>query len=139
MFLGRTEPELEVGVLRSGRIFRLGKRRKTKRGRRNPSLFEESEHELRSHEEKGSCDKEEDYSPISKGPKYFEDSADMSRLRCNYITPTISLEVRFVVSSLERSANMDSASPVTSAREGTPPLNSEPENPSTNSMAVKDV
>ena len=29
MFLGSTKPELQAGVLRSGRIFRLGKRRKT--------------------------------------------------------------------------------------------------------------
>ena len=56
MFPGRTEPELEVGVLRSGRIFISGKRRKTKRGRWNPSLLEEREHELRSCEDEGSCD-----------------------------------------------------------------------------------
>ena len=46
MFPGRTKLELEVGVLRSGRQFRPGKRRKTKRGRWNPSLFEGSEHEI---------------------------------------------------------------------------------------------
>ena len=58
MFPGSTKPELEVGVLRSGRIFRLGKRRKTERGQHNPSLFEENEHELQSYEYKGSCDEE---------------------------------------------------------------------------------
>ena len=46
MFPGITEHELEFGILRSGRIFRSGKRRKTENGRRNPSLFEESEKEL---------------------------------------------------------------------------------------------
>ena len=33
MFLGSTEPELEAGVMRSERIFILGKRRKTNGGR----------------------------------------------------------------------------------------------------------
>ena len=46
MLPGSIELELEVGILRSGRRFRLGKRRKTERGRWNPSLFEGSEHEL---------------------------------------------------------------------------------------------
>ena len=64
MFPGSTEPELEVRVLRSGRIFRSGKRRKTERGRQNPILFEGSEHELRSCEDEGSCDEDEDYSLI---------------------------------------------------------------------------
>ena len=69
MLFGRTEPEVEVGFLRSGRRFRSGKRRKTKRGRWNPSLLEEREHELRSCEDEGSCNEEEDYSLILEGPK----------------------------------------------------------------------
>ena len=115
MFPGSTEPKLEVGILRSGRIFRLGKRRKSEKGRRNPSMFEGSEHELRSYEDEGSCNEEEDYSPISKGPKYSEDFTETLRSRHNYITPAISPEVISIVSSPKRTANTDSASPVTSA------------------------
>ena len=46
MFPGSTNPELDIGFLQSGRRFRSRKRRKTEEGRRNPSLFKESEHEL---------------------------------------------------------------------------------------------
>ena len=63
MFPRSIEPELEAGFLRGGRRFRSGKRRKTDRGRRNFSLFKESEHELWFHEDEGYCDEEEDYSP----------------------------------------------------------------------------
>ena len=90
MFPGRIEPELGDGVLRSGRRFRSGKRRKTKRGRWNPSLFEGSKHELQSCEDKGSCDEEEDYSPISEGPEHLDSSEKTSRLEHNYITLAIS-------------------------------------------------
>ena len=62
MFLGNTEPKLEAGFLRSGRIFRSGKIRKTVGGRRTPSLFEESEYEFESWIDEGSCDEEEYYS-----------------------------------------------------------------------------
>ena len=67
MFPGNTEPELEDGFLGNGRRFRSRKRRKTEEGRRAPSLFEESEHELQSQVDEGSCDEEEDYSSISEG------------------------------------------------------------------------
>ena len=50
-------------------------------------------------EDQGSCDEEEDYSPISEGPEDSEDFEEMSRSGCNYITPTISPEVRSRVSS----------------------------------------
>ena len=48
MFLGSTEPELELGFLRSGRSFRLGKRGKIEEVRRDISMFKESEHEIQS-------------------------------------------------------------------------------------------
>ena len=67
MFPRIRQPELEVGFLRSGRRFRLQKRRNTERGRQNPSLFEESEHKIWSHKDEGYCDEEEDYSPILEG------------------------------------------------------------------------
>ena len=46
MFPRSTEPELEVGFLKSGRRFRSGKRRKTEGGGQTPSLFEASEYEV---------------------------------------------------------------------------------------------
>ena len=55
MFPESTEPELEVGFLRSGIRFRLGKRIKTVGGRRTPSMFEESEYEVESHTCEGGC------------------------------------------------------------------------------------
>ena len=139
MFPRRTEPKLEVRVLRSGRRFRSGKRRKTKRGRWNPSLFEGSKHELWSCEDEGSYDEEEDYNPISKGPEDSKDSEETSGSEHNYITPTISPETRSRVSSPERTTNMDSTTPRTSAQGGTPPLNPVLEDPNANSMAVTDV
>ena len=61
MFLGSTKPELEAGFLRSGRRFRFRKRRKT-----SPSLFRECDYKVESWLDEGSCDKEEEYQPISE-------------------------------------------------------------------------
>ena len=69
MFPRSTEPGIEAGFLRSGKIFQSGKSRKTIGGGRSPSLFEERKYEFESHLDKGYCDKEEEYSPISKGAK----------------------------------------------------------------------
>ena len=139
MFLGSTEPKLEAGVLRSGRRFRSGKRRKTEEGRRTPSLFEESEHELQSQLDEGSCDKEEDYSLISEGAEESEESVETPRSRRDYITLGVSLEVRYRASSPERVTNTDSANTATSAHEGTPPINYSSDNPDANSMAGHDI
>ena len=79
MFPRIIEPTLEAGFLRSGRRFKLGKRRKTVGDRRNPSLFEESEYEVESWLEEGSCHEEEDYSPISEGAKEFEEYVETPR------------------------------------------------------------
>ena len=89
MFPGSTEPELEAGFLRSGRRFRSGKRGKIEEGRRDPSLFEASEHKLWSQEDEGSCDEEEDYIPISKGAEESKESAETPRSGHNYITPGV--------------------------------------------------
>ena len=67
MFPGSLELELEARFLRSGRIFCSGKTRKTIGGRRNPSLFEENEYKVKLRLGEGSCDEEEEYSPISEG------------------------------------------------------------------------
>ena len=110
--------ELEVGVLRSGRRFRLANRRKTKRGRWNPSLFEGSENELRSCEDEGSCNEEEDYSLILEGPEDLDSSDKTSGSEHNYITVAISPETRSRVSSPKRTSNLDSTSHETSVQEG---------------------
>ena len=77
-------------------------------------MFEKSEHKLWSYEDEEYCDEEKDYSPILEGPEDSEDSKEMSRSRRNYITPAISLEIRSIFSSPERSANTYSARPITS-------------------------
>ena len=41
-------------------------------------MFKESEHELQSQVDEGSCD-EEDYSPISEGPEDFEEFGETPR------------------------------------------------------------
>ena len=56
MFPGSTEPGLEDRFLRSGRIFKSGKRRKIDECGQTPSLFEEREHELQSQVDDGYCD-----------------------------------------------------------------------------------
>ena len=99
MFLGSTKPELEARVLRSGRRFRSRKRRKTEEGRRAPSLFEESEHEILSQLDEGSCDEEENYNLISEGTKEFEEPVETPRSGRDYITLGVSLEVRSRASS----------------------------------------
>ena len=139
MFPRRTEPELEARTLRSGRIFRSGKRRKTEKGRQNPSLFEESEHELQSQVDKRYYDEEEDYSSISEGPEDPYSSDETLGSDYNYLTPAISLETRSRVSSPERTPNMDSTSPRTSAKGGTPHLNTGLEDLDANSMPTTDV
>ena len=90
MFLGRTNHELEIGFLQSGRRFISRKRRKREEGRRTPSLFEESEHELQSQVDEGSCDEEEDYSSILEGPEDSEESTETPSSVRNYITPGVS-------------------------------------------------
>ena len=66
MFRGSSEDELDTGLLRSGRRFCTRKRRKVVGGRRDYSLPREGEYGCESHLEKGSCNEEEEYSPISE-------------------------------------------------------------------------
>ena len=79
MFPRSTKAELEIGFLRSGRRFRSGKRRKTIGGRWTPCLFEESEYEVESWLEEGSCDEDEYYSLISEGEEESKKSAETPR------------------------------------------------------------
>ena len=81
MFLGSTGAELEAGFLRSGRRFLIGKRIQTIGERRSPSLFGEREYDFGSHLEKGSCDEEEYYIPISEGEEEFKESIETPRSR----------------------------------------------------------
>ena len=62
---------------------------KIERGQWNPSLFKGRKNELWSYEDEGSCNEEEDYIPILKGPEYFEDFEETSGSERNYITPEI--------------------------------------------------
>ena len=59
MFSGNSETKLEGGHLRSGKIFRLGKRRRDSRRRGIFSVTEIGDFELAPHRNKESCDKEE--------------------------------------------------------------------------------
>ena len=59
MFSEILEDELDTRVLRSGRRFRSGKRRKVVGGRRASSFPREGEYVCESHLDEGSCDKEE--------------------------------------------------------------------------------
>ena len=94
MFLGSTGAELEAVFLSSGRRFLIGERIQTIGERRSPSLFGEREYDFGSHLEKGSCDEEEYYSPISKGVEEPEESAETLRSERNYTTPVVSPKVR---------------------------------------------
>ena len=139
MFSRSTEPKLEAGFLKSGRRFRSRKRRKTYGGRQTPSLFEESEYEFQSWLDKGSCDEEEDYNPISKGAKEFEESTETPRSGRNYITPGVSPEVRSRASFFEITMNTGSTSVVTSVQGSPPSSNCSLNIPDANSMAGEDI
>ena len=97
-------------------------------------MFEESEHKFGLDEDKGYCDEEQEYNLISEGPEGSEDSIETPRLGHNYITPTISPEVRYRVSSPERTTNTDNIGTVTDTMEGISLLNPLPEDPDANSM-----
>ena len=84
MFPGSTEPELEVGILRSGRKFMQRKRRKAIGGRKTPSLIEESEYKVESRLDERYCNEEEDYSLIFEGLEESEDSVETPISECNY-------------------------------------------------------
>ena len=67
MFPGDRGTKLEANYLRSGRIFRSRKRRKTIIGRGICSTTRGEYYEIASHLDEGSCDEEEEYKPISEG------------------------------------------------------------------------
>ena len=102
-------------------------------------MFEGSEHEIQSCKDEGSCVEEEDYSLILEGAKDSNSFDKTSGLEHNYITPTISPETRYRVSSLERTSNPDNTSPEISAQEGTTKLNPTLESLNANPMATTDV
>ena len=66
MFPGDGEVELESGRLRSGRIFRFGKRRRTTTRRGSCSMTRGEDYPLVSHFDEVYCHEEEDYQPISE-------------------------------------------------------------------------
>ena len=95
MFLGDSGTELEVGNLRSGRRFRLGKIRRTMTKRGSYSMTGGEDQELTSCFSEGYCDEEEEYQPISKSEEEEEEEEALD-LEYEYDTPTTpctSLEV----------------------------------------------
>ena len=139
MFLGSTEPELEVGFLRSERRFRSRKIRKTVGGRQNPSLFEEIEYKFESWLEEGYCNEEKYYSSIYEGAEEFKESAKTPKSECCYTTPGASPEVRYRTSSPERIVNTNSTSVATSVEGSFPSLNYSLNITDSNSMAGEDI
>ena len=61
MFPGDSETRIEGGRLRSGRIFRSRKRRRTTTGRGSWSMTELVDYDLASHFDEGFCDEEDEY------------------------------------------------------------------------------
>ena len=90
-------------------------------------------------EEEGSYDEEEEYIPISEGVKESKEFTETPGSGRNYITPGISSREISRASSLERTANTNSASIATSRKEGSPHLNPLSEDLDTNSMAGTDI
>ena len=77
MFPGDSGTKLESVFLRSGRIFRYEKRRKTLFGRGSCCTDrEEDGYELASYMDEDSCEEEEEYEPMSKGEKDLEESIE---------------------------------------------------------------
>ena len=83
MFPVSLEDDLDAGFLRSRRRFWSGKRRKVAGGRRAYSLPREGEYGCESYLDKGSCNKEEEYSPIFERAE-LEEFAKTPRTRRDY-------------------------------------------------------
>ena len=66
MFPVDRRTKLEGGYLRSGRIFRLRKRRKNMTRRGSCSTTRGEDYKSTLHFDEGSCDEEEEYQPISE-------------------------------------------------------------------------
>ena len=100
MFPGISEDELHTRLLRSGRRFQSGKRRKVEGGRRDYSLPREGQYGCDSQIDEGSCDEEEEYILISEREE-SEESTDTPGTGHGYDIPRRSFEVRPRISSLE--------------------------------------
>ena len=74
-----------------------------------------------------------------EGPKDSEDSVETPRSGHYYITPVISPEVIYRVSSLDRTTNTDNFGTTTNTPEGIPPLNPLLGNLDANSMDGVDI
>ena len=66
MFPGESGVELDIGYLRSGRLFHLVKRRKFVTDIGSYIMIIGEDYELALYFDEYSCDKEEEYQPISK-------------------------------------------------------------------------
>ena len=85
-------------------------------------MFRESEYEIESQLDEGSCDEEEDCNPISEGAEEYKEFVETPKSERRYTTQGTSLEVRSRTSSHKRTVNTNSTSAVTS-EQGSPPLN----------------
>ena len=74
MFPRDRRTELEVGYLRSGRIFRSGKRRKVVTQRGSCSMNRGEGYNISLHVDEVPCGREEEYQLISKGEDEYEES-----------------------------------------------------------------
>ena len=83
MFPGSSEEELDTGFLRSGRRFWSGKRRKLIRDKRAYSFPREGAYGCESYLDEGSCDEEEEYSPISERAE-SGGSTELPGIECDY-------------------------------------------------------
>ena len=89
--------------------------------------------------DEGYCDKEEDYSSISKGVEESGVTVESPRSGHHYITPGVLLEVISRASSPERIVNIDSSSTMTSTQEKTPLLYQSSDNLDANTMVGVDI
>ena len=119
MFPGSSEEELDIGFLRSGRTFRLGKRRKVTGDRRDYSFPREGAYGCESYLDEGSCDEEEEYSPISKRVE-LGGSAELPRIERDYSSPERFPRVRIGSPSCEPLLRTSSSSGETGVQGGPP-------------------
>ena len=115
MFRESSNYELDTGLLRSGRRFKLGNRSKVTGGRRVYSLPRGGEYGCESHLDEGSCNKEEEYSLIFEREE-SEESVETPRTGRDCDIPRRSLEVRPRSSSPEPCVNTSSPSVGTGAQ-----------------------
>ena len=119
MFPRDSRTEIEVGYLRSGRKFRVGKRRKNATGRGSCNTTRGGDYELTSHLDEGSCDGEEEYYVIFEEEEESKELVETQIPDHEYGTPAIphtSPEVVFRNMFPSRLVNLNSTNTVNSGQ-----------------------